>query len=268
MKKICTPSSAALVSIVLLAHGALGYFLHTMRLSAIVPPKPAIIVQLLPDVPPKPLEMGEEVPTVAPAPTPTPVVPQAAPPRSRPPLKPAPKPMIKPAVLPTPIAPKIMSVATSKSTVVVPVATSTATPSPVIAEAKETSPITAVNNTVSTGSAKEAVSEAPAPKPAPAKTATGETSQASFGAAYLNNPKPIYPPLSRAREEEGTVFLRVLVSATGSATSVEVMKKSGFSALDRAAKSAVERWKFVPAKRNGENVEGIVIVPMPFKLDD
>jgi len=22
----------------------------------------------------------------------------------------------------------------------------------------------------------------------------------------LNNPKPIYPPLSRAREEEGTVF--------------------------------------------------------------
>lgn len=266
MKKICTPSSAALVSIVLLAHGALGYLLHSMRLSAIVPPKPAIIVQLLPDVPPKPLEMGDEVPTVAPAPTP--VVPQAAPPRSRPPLKPTPKPMIKPAALPTPIVPKIISVASSKSTMLVPVATSTATPSPVIAEAKETAPMTAVNNVASTGSAKEAVSEAPAPKPAPAKTATGETSQASFGAAYLNNPKPIYPPLSRAREEEGTVFLRVLVSATGSATSVEVMKKSGFSALDRAAKSAVERWKFVPAKRNGENVEGIVIVPMPFKLDD
>lgn len=266
MKKICTPSSAALVSMVLLAHGGLGYFLHTMRPSPISAPKPPIVVELLPDVPPKPVEMGEDAPSIAPAPPPA-VVQRAAPPRSRPIAKPVSKPIVKPVVLPTP-APKILSVAASKSTVIVPVATHVASPNPAPTAVVNNTPVVAANNSVSTGNAKEVVSEAPAPKLAAVKVATGETSQASFGAAYLNNPKPTYPPLSRAREEEGTVLLRVSVSATGSASSVEVMKGSGFSALDRAAKSAVERWKFVPAKRNGENVEGIVIVPMPFKLDD
>ena len=91
---------------------------------------------------------------------------------------------------------------------------------------------------------------------------------ARFDAAYLQNPKPAYPSISRRLEEQGRVVLRVRVSEQGSALSVEVKQSSGFIRLDDAARSAVERWRFVPAKQGNEAIEAWVLVPLHFTLDN
>ncbi|MDR2837151.1 MAG: energy transducer TonB, partial [Azonexus sp.] len=90
----------------------------------------------------------------------------------------------------------------------------------------------------------------------------------SYEAAYLNNPKPSYPALSRRLGEEGAVKLRVLVTADGRAATVELVQSSNFPRLDEAARQAVAHWRFVPARRGGEAVEATVIVPVVFRLDN
>ena len=90
---------------------------------------------------------------------------------------------------------------------------------------------------------------------------------ARFNAAYLNNPEPKYPPLSRRLGEEGKVLLKVKVLPDGNPASVELERSSSFDRLDEAAKQAVARWRFVPAKRGDEPIEASVIVPIVFRLD-
>ena len=63
-------------------------------------------------------------------------------------------------------------------------------------------------------------------------------------------------------------MLRVLVGADGRPLQVAINESSGFSRLDRAAQEVVsQQWRFVPAKRSGEPIEGWVIVPITFKLE-
>jgi protein TonB len=88
-----------------------------------------------------------------------------------------------------------------------------------------------------------------------------------FGAAYLHNPAPKYPSLSRRIGEEGRVLLRVLVAASGAAESVEIETGSGSSRLDQAAVDAVKKWRFIPAKRDKEPISAFVIVPIQFTLN-
>lgn len=88
-----------------------------------------------------------------------------------------------------------------------------------------------------------------------------------FDADYLQNPAPVYPPLSRKLHEEGKVLLFVQVSAKGEAENVEIRKSSGFPRLDEAAMSAVRKWRFVPARRGAEPVASSVVVPLVFRLD-
>jgi protein TonB len=87
-----------------------------------------------------------------------------------------------------------------------------------------------------------------------------------FGAAYLNNPAPTYPPVSRRFGEQGRVLLRVLVSENGLAQSVQLDSSSGFEKLDRAAIEAVKKWSFIPAKRSNQPVSAYVLVPVKFSL--
>jgi len=82
------------------------------------------------------------------------------------------------------------------------------------------------------------------------------------------SPKPAYPLDALRQSEGGLVTLRVQVSAQGEATRVEVSRRSGFRALDRAAVSTVRRWKFAPAMREGKPVAAVVIVPVEFKPRD
>ncbi len=85
-------------------------------------------------------------------------------------------------------------------------------------------------------------------------------------AIYLRNPKPGYPNLSRRLSEQGTVLLRVFVSAAGDATRVDLKESSGFPRLDKAALEAVEGWKFVPARKGDHAIAAWVVVPIKFSL--
>lgn len=106
-----------------------------------------------------------------------------------------------------------------------------------------------------------AVANPPPATPAPVVAAR-------YNAAYLNNPEPKYPPMSRRLGEEGKVLLRVRVTADGLAATVDLEKSSNFERLDEAAKQAVARWRFVPAKRGEEAIEATVVVPIVFRLDN
>lgn len=88
-----------------------------------------------------------------------------------------------------------------------------------------------------------------------------------YQAAYLNNPQPPYPAMSRKQREEGTVRLHVMVDADGRAETVKVKASSGHERLDMAARAAVQEWRFVPARQHGQNTAGWVEVPIQFQLE-
>ena len=87
-----------------------------------------------------------------------------------------------------------------------------------------------------------------------------------FDAAYLNNPAPSYPALSRRNGEAGKVLLRVHVSSDGKPQQIDLQRSSGYSRLDDAAIAAVRQWRFIPAKRGDESLTEWVLVPLVFKL--
>ncbi len=89
---------------------------------------------------------------------------------------------------------------------------------------------------------------------------------ARFDAAYLRNPAPAYPLLSRRLGEQGKVLLRVLVHTDGSAMSVEIASGSGYARLDQAARETVRQWRFIPAMQGDKTVNSWVIVPINFSL--
>lgn len=144
------------------------------------------------------------------------------------------------------------------------------TPTPVLAMTPE-------QQLVATASAVVAPPAPPAPVAAEATSAKASGSAASstgnaltaarFDAAYLQNPKPNYPALSRRLGEEGKVMLKVRVSSEGKPLNVDLEKSSGFERLDNSARQAVLGWRFVPAKRGDEAIEATVIVPVSFRLD-
>lgn len=198
----------------------------------------------------------EVIPVVPEPPKPAPVVKKVEP-------KPAPKPKVvpKPEPKPEPKPPVVQQPAPAPEPV---------TPQPV-------APQPVVQQPVSPPVAEQAVAEqAPTPAPpapvaekaVPAPEPAPVVQPPSFGAAYLNNPPPRYPPLSRRLGEEGRVLLRVLVAKNGSADTVEVEKGSGSDRLDAAALEAVRKWKFVPAKQNNQPISAYVLVPMKFSLRD
>lgn len=117
---------------------------------------------------------------------------------------------------------------------------------------------------------QEKVAEAaPMPEPA-AKEVVAEPELVyqppRFGVAYLRNPSPEYPPISRRLKEQGKVMLRVMVTAAGEPVSVELDKSSGFERLDQAAMEAVKQWRFVPAKRGDQAINAWVLVPLSFSV--
>jgi len=86
-------------------------------------------------------------------------------------------------------------------------------------------------------------------------------------ARVLSSPEPTYPLVSRARDEEGTVFVRVMISPYGIATDVQLERSSGYSRLDEAAIKAVKGWRFAPAKRGSQAIATWVTVPVKFVLN-
>lgn len=132
-------------------------------------------------------------------------------------------------------------------------------PQPVI-EAPKPEPVPEPVPEVLPPPAPPVISEAPKPAPPPPTTPPRP-------ADYLNNPKPIYPVLSRRLGEEGIVRLNILVNPDGSVARLEIAKSSGYPRLDEVAVRTVQSsWKFEPARQAGKPVAAWVIVPIEFTL--
>ncbi|WP_020183967.1 energy transducer TonB [Methylotenera sp. 1P/1] len=87
-----------------------------------------------------------------------------------------------------------------------------------------------------------------------------------FGVAYLQNPEPEYPRMSKRLGEQGRVLLHVVVDTAGKPTEVTLKKSSGHERLDEAAIEAVKGWRFIPAMRNKVALIAAVDVPVKFSL--
>lgn len=94
------------------------------------------------------------------------------------------------------------------------------------------------------------------------------TVSARFDAAYLQNPSPSYPRMSRRAGEEGTVMLRVRVLADGRPSSIDVAESSGHPRLDEAARETVRNWRFTPARQGDTPIDSWLRVPIAFRLQD
>lgn len=205
---------------------------------AAAPAEEVLTVSLIAPTPPPqpaPIENIVEPEPVAPEPTPVEEVARIEPPEPEPAPPPPPEPR-KPKPKPKP-EPK-------------PVAKPQPTPQPEPEPRKDPSP----------------------PPPAPAAQATPEPAPAReeparFDAAYLNNPRPNYPKISRRLGEEGTVYLRAHVLPDGSPEQVRIDRSSGSERLDEAALDAVRKWRFVPAKRGTSAVPAWVVIPITFNLE-
>lgn len=161
--------------------------------------------------------------------------------------------VIPPKALPvsTKLQPQVMR--KTSEPVMKTIAIASDTPSPVPAEE--------VSKPASTTSVSTSANTAPAPA-APLAV----PSAPRFDADYLDNPAPVYPPLSRRTNEEGKVLLRVFVEANGSPSRLEIQTSSGYERLDKAALAAVSRWKFAPARLGNDNIGAWVLVPIIFSL--
>lgn len=105
------------------------------------------------------------------------------------------------------------------------------------------------------------------PPPAPAHVVEEKITAPRADAGYLNNPPPEYPPVALRQGWHGTVQLRVLVQPDGHPGTITLEKSSGKKVLDDAALAAVQKWKFVPAKRGDTPIEGWVSFPIEFNID-
>ncbi len=132
----------------------------------------------------------------------------------------------------------------------------TALPAPTVTE---TAPVVAAASSESPRVAVEAKT--------PPASAEAAATPPLFNAAYLRNPAPVYPAIARRSGDQGTVMLKVLVNPEGAPLRVELDQSSGSKSLDGAALDAVKSWRFVPARRGTQNIEGWVRVPVVFKLE-
>ncbi|MDP9895404.1 protein TonB [Variovorax boronicumulans] len=85
----------------------------------------------------------------------------------------------------------------------------------------------------------------------PAPPAPPAVQLPSSNADYLQNPKAVYPAMSKRLGEQGKVIVKVLVGVDGLPKSAEVKKSSGFDRLDEAAIEYIMKCRFVPGKVNG-----------------
>ncbi|WP_429614593.1 energy transducer TonB [Variovorax sp. W2I14] len=85
----------------------------------------------------------------------------------------------------------------------------------------------------------------------PAPPAPPAVQLPSSNADYLQNPKAVYPAMSKRLGEQGKVIVKVLVGADGLPKSAEIKKSSGFERLDEAAIEYIMKCRFVPGKVNG-----------------
>ncbi|AIF49886.1 energy transducer TonB [Pelosinus sp. UFO1] len=84
----------------------------------------------------------------------------------------------------------------------------------------------------------------------------------------LSKSDPVYPSAARQAGLEGTVILKIQILANGRPGDIAVARSTGHAVLDEAAITAVEKWRFVPAKdrTSGRAMACTTTLPVSFHL--
>lgn len=77
---------------------------------------------------------------------------------------------------------------------------------------------------------------------------------------------PTYPPDMKREGASGVVMVKVHIDENGDVVE-RTIAKSTRAEFDEAALSAVQRWKFKPAKKAGVAVKATVTIPIKFTLE-
>ncbi len=109
---------------------------------------------------------------------------------------------------------------------------------------------------------KPAPKENPEPKARPQEPMrVGANVQAS---KLISKVEPVYPELARQARVEKTVILEALVDAQGNVANLRVIQ--GHPLLDQAAIDAVRQWRYSPTYLNGQAIQVVATVSVPFLL--
>lgn len=122
--------------------------------------------------------------------------------------------------------------------------------------------------------------KAPAGNPAGSGTGTGTGTGTGSGSGngegrgvpvkpprLLREVAPVYPASARNSGATGVVTVRILVGADGSVEDVTIVGSSGNSAMDSSVVTAVNKWRFSPAKdKYGQNARCRVTRAVSFNL--
>ncbi len=106
----------------------------------------------------------------------------------------------------------------------------------------------------------------PAPEPALPPTAAPSPTRVEATALDSKNAAPTYPPRAIRDSHEGTVGLLVSIDATGRVVDVEITAPCRYPELNRAARDAVQDWRYEPARLDDRPVASEKVVEIVFEL--
>jgi protein TonB len=100
----------------------------------------------------------------------------------------------------------------------------------------------------------------------PVRPIRQKVSEGVMQGALLRRVEPVYPVIARSMGLSGIVRLRAIIATDGSVQRLEVL--SGSEILARAARQAVEQWRYRPTLLNGIPVEVETYITVTFVLGD
>ena len=107
---------------------------------------------------------------------------------------------------------------------------------------------------------------APPREPEPVRPIRQKVSEGVMEGALIQRVEPVYPVIARTMRLSGIVRLRAVIATDGSVQHLEVL--SGNEILSRAARQAVEQWRYRPTLLNGVPVEVETYITVTFLLGD
>jgi protein TonB len=87
----------------------------------------------------------------------------------------------------------------------------------------------------------------------------------SYGA---NNPSFVYPVMANIYGVEGKLIMRVQVLSDGRPGEMLLKQSSGNGILDKDAREQLARWRYNPARKNGQTVTSWIDVPVIYRLSE
>jgi protein TonB len=106
----------------------------------------------------------------------------------------------------------------------------------------------------------------PIPVAQPAPPPPASVAASNLDDSVIDGKPPKYPLESLRKKEQGTVMLRLTIGTNGSVSSISVAKSSGFDRLDDAALRAVRLWRWRPMVRDGQALEVMGVMAIPFVM--